>query len=479
MRNSIHNLNERPSIDYNDVDFDALSFDPIQEYQVNHAVIDIPNSTKEQLTLNNIRGTSGPTIPDIINQRKDVKRISVFEHLGTELHKSTSQGLEKFTQNKSINGCRIISNDFQDNDNKTLISESSNAVEINSIIKIDTKVGNLDLKGETCLSELEEIESRKQSRSHSSDSNRRKVIKTSSNFVVVNIEKEGPRSETYQYSAHAHTERIKDKRSILGDRKPEMSNSKNNINEKSSSPNKKQHHSKIKTNTKRSKNGFKVSEDNIDINKLSKMDINSLVAYLSTCSRELDTFLFKHVVIEHMSLFLQVMRKLCESQHYSLVQKALNPLKERKFFDRQDIKDTICELSFQFEDEEMHMLIHLLLLMKGLVYHVNSGPSDLIQPLDSLERCVQKNVKDENQQRDLEFLIQETRDKWNQDNTPFTENKLSTLAILPDLTEIESCESCIVDSDYEDYETEEGYLRRLFMVHRQDFIRPLCRGFMS
>lgn len=114
--------------------------------------------------------------------------------------------------------------------------------------------------------------------------------------------------------------------------------------------------------------------------------------------------------------------------------------------------------------------------MKGLVCHVNTGPSDLMQPLDSLERCVHEKVKDENQQRGLESLIQEIRDKWDPKKTPYTENKLSTLAILPDLIEIESCESSIVDTEYE---TEEGYLRRLFMVHRQDFIRPLCRGLMS
>ncbi|XP_052081592.1 NFX1-type zinc finger-containing protein 1-like [Mytilus californianus] len=247
-------------------------------------------------------------------------------------------------------------------------------------------------------------------------------------------------------------------------------------NVKSRGPNTKQNYNGNKTFTKRSQNGFEASDQKIDIAKLSNMDSDSLAAYLSTCSRELDTFLFKHVVIEHMSLFLQVMCQVCESKHNSLVQKALNPLKERKFFDRQDIKDIICELRLQFDQEQIHMLTNLLVLMKGLVCHVKTGPSDLMQPLDSLERCVYEKVKDENQQRDLESLIQEIRDKWDPEKTPYTENKLSTLAILPDLIEIQSCESSIVDTEYE---TEEAYLRRLFMVHRQDFIRPLCRGLMS
>ncbi|CAC5419182.1 unnamed protein product [Mytilus coruscus] len=111
-------------------------------------------------------------------------------------------------------------------------------------------------------------------------------------------------------------------------------------------------------------------------------------------------------------------------------------------------------------------------LPKYVVIHIAGNDLEKTK----VEKCVQENAKAENRQRDLEFVIPEIRDKWDPENTPNTDNKLSTLAILPDLTEIESCECCIVDSDYE---TEEGYLRRLFMVHRQDFISPLCRGFMS
>ncbi|XP_071151751.1 LOW QUALITY PROTEIN: NFX1-type zinc finger-containing protein 1-like [Mytilus edulis] len=248
------------------------------------------------------------------------------------------------------------------------------------------------------------------------------------------------------------------------------------LNVKSRAQNTRQIYNGNKIFTKKSQTGFEACDQKIDVAKLSKMDTDSLAAYMSTCSRELDTFLFKHEVIEQMSLFLHVMSKLCESNHYSLVQKSLNPLKERKFFDRKDIKDIICKLRLQFDQEHIYILTNLLVLMKGLVYHVNSGPSDLMQPLDSLERCVQEKVENKNQQRDLESLIKEIREKWNPKITPQTENKLFTLSILPNLIEIESCESSIIDHEYE---TEEGYLRRLFMVHRQDFIRPLCRGLVS
>ena len=204
------------------------------------------------------------------------------------------------------------------------------------------------------------------------------------------------------------------------------------------------------------------------------MDTDRLAAYLSICSRELDTFLFKHAVIDQMALFLQVICQVCESKHHSLIQKALSPLKERRFFERQDTKDIICQLCLQFDKEQIHMLKNLLVLIKGLVCHVNSQLSDLMQPFGSLERCVHEKVNDGNQQRDLESLIQEIRDKSDHpEKTPNIENKLSTLPILPDLMEIESCESTSIDSDFS---TEESYLRRLFMVHRQDFIRPLCKG---
>ncbi|XP_076086293.1 uncharacterized protein LOC143056965 [Mytilus galloprovincialis] len=214
----------------------------------------------------------------------------------------------------------------------------------------------------------------------------------------------------------------------------------------------------------------------IDLEKLSKMDTDSLAAHLSTYRKELDTYLFEDLGREQISLLLQVMCQLCECKRKLLVQKALTPLKERRFFDRQDIKNIICELRLQFDEEKIQILKNLLLLMKGLAYHVNTGPADLITPLDSLEVCVSEKLKDENQRKELKTLIQQIKDKWDPENNHCKENKLSTLDILPDLIEIESFASSSIDSEYE---TEESYLRRLFMVHRQDFIRPLCKGLMS
>ncbi|XP_052081591.1 NFX1-type zinc finger-containing protein 1-like [Mytilus californianus] len=248
-------------------------------------------------------------------------------------------------------------------------------------------------------------------------------------------------------------------------------------NSKSNVPSTKQYNCEKKMLTHNSQNGFEASHQKIDIEKLSKMDSDSLAAHLSTYSRELDTFLFKDVRREQMSLFLQVMCQLCKCKREVLVQKALNPLKERRFFDRPDIKKIICELRLQFDEEKIQILQNLLVLMKGLAYHANTGPSDLITPLDSLERCVNEKLKNGNQQSNLKALIQQIRDKWDPAKTLCDENKLSTLSILPDLIEIESsCASSLIDSEFD---TEESYLRRLFMVHRQDFIRPLCKGLMS
>ncbi|VDI09955.1 Hypothetical predicted protein [Mytilus galloprovincialis] len=285
---------------------------------------------------------------------------------------------------------------------------------------------------------------------------------------TVTVQKEDTYSKTQNSSRYSLNE---NQRRNCSDRYQSSSNNKSRYHKT------RQNYNGNKTFTKKSQNGFEASDQKIDITQLSKMDNDSLAAYLSTCSRELDTFLFKHEMIDHMALFLQVMCQVCESKHQSLVQKALNPLKERRFFERKDIKDIICEFRLKFDKENIHMLHNLLVLMKGLVYHVNAGPSDLMQPLDSLERCIDEKVDDENQKEVLESLVLEIRDKWNpQEKTPNTENKLSTLAILPDLTEIETCENVNIDSEYD---TEESYLRRLFMVHRQDFIRPLCRGLVS
>ncbi|CAC5419180.1 unnamed protein product [Mytilus coruscus] len=182
-----------------------------------------------------------------------------------------------------------------------------------------------------------------------------------------------------------------------------------------------QYTSKRKLFRQNSQNGLQ----KIDLEKLSKMDTDSLAAHLSTYRKELDTYLFGDLGREQMSLLLQVMCQLCECKRKLLVQKALNPLKERRFFVRQDIKNIIYELRVQFDEEKIQILKKLLLLMKGLVYHVNTGPADLITSLDSLERCVNEKLKDENQQRELKALIQQIRDKWDSGKTLCNENKLN------------------------------------------------------
>ncbi|XP_071151208.1 LOW QUALITY PROTEIN: NFX1-type zinc finger-containing protein 1-like [Mytilus edulis] len=374
MRNSIHNSNDRPSFDYNDVDFDALSANPIREYEVNHDVIDIPNSTKEQSQLNIIRGSSGTTIRDIINQRKDAKRLSVFKRLGTNPHKSPSRQLEKFTQNIPINDCRITSNDIQDTDNTKQILESSSALETNKTNKMDTVTTIPDII------------------------NQRKDAKRIS--VFERLGKNPHKSPSQQLEKFTQNISINDCRIISNDIQ-DTDNTKP-IHESSSAP---------------------------ETNKTNKMD-----TYVGNMDLKAET---------RLSGFEEIGSRKRSRSHSS-----------------ESDRRKVIKISSNFVGVNIE----------------KEGPSDVIQPLDSLKKCVQENAKDDNRQRDREFVIPEIRDKRDPVNTPNTENKLSTFAILPDLTEIESCGNCIVDSDYE---TEEGYLRRLFMVHRQDFIRPLSRGFMS
>ncbi|VDI09951.1 Hypothetical predicted protein [Mytilus galloprovincialis] len=374
MRNSIHNSNDRPSFDYNDVDFDALSADPIREYQVNHDVIDIPNSTKEQSQLNNIRGSSETTIRDIINQRKDAKRLSVFKRLGTNPHKSPSQQLEKFTQNIPINDCRITSNDIQDTDNTKQIVESSSALETNKTNKMDTVTTIPDII------------------------NQRKDAKRIS--VFERLGKNPHKSPSQQLEKFTQNISINDCRITSNDIQ-DTDNTKP-IHESSSAP---------------------------ETNKTNKMD-----TYVGNMDLKAET---------RLSGFEEIGSRKRSRSHSS-----------------ESDRRKVIKISSNFVGVNIE----------------KEGPSDVIQPLDSFKKCVQENAKDDNRQRDREFVIPEIRDKRDPVNTPNTENKLSTFAILPDLTEIESCGNCIVDSDYE---IEEGYLRRLFMVHRQDFIRPLSRGFMS
>jgi hypothetical protein len=71
-------------------------------------------------------------------------------------------------------------------------------------------------------------------------------------------------------------------------------------------------------------------------------------------------------------------------------------------------------------------------------------------------------------------LIQTIRDIWDNNTSSVTINiDTSELSILPDISEIEDFEHSNIP---ENFDNESEYLTRLFMVHRQDFIRPLCKG---
>jgi hypothetical protein len=65
---------------------------------------------------------------------------------------------------------------------------------------------------------------------------------------------------------------------------------------------------------------------------------------------------------------------------HCLVKKALYYLKERKFFDRQDIKETICTLRKRqittFDENQIHLIKNLMKLISGLSIHLKCGPTE-------------------------------------------------------------------------------------------------------
>lgn len=90
----------------------------------------------------------------------------------------------------------------------------------------------------------------------------------------------------------AHSSNVKNKRDC-------EDHYKSCLNVKSRDQNTGQHYNGITIFTNKSQNEYDASDQKIDIIKLSKMDTDRLTAYLSICSRELDTFLFKHAVIDY------------------------------------------------------------------------------------------------------------------------------------------------------------------------------------
>ena len=226
------------------------------------------------------------------------------------------------------------------------------------------------------------------------------------------------------------------------------------------------------------RNRLSNSSIKMDLLKLSAMDADGLASYLSTYQDDVDSFLLENKSIENIALFLEIFARLCESTSHCLVKKALYYLKERKFFDRQDIKETICTLRNRqittFDENQINLIKNLMILISGLSIHLKCGPTELLPTLDSLELGVLQKISDDAQKNEIMSLIQTIRDIWDNNTSSVTINiDTSELSILPDISEIEDFEHSNIP---ENFDNESEYLTRLFMVHRQDFIRPLCKG---
>ena len=203
------------------------------------------------------------------------------------------------------------------------------------------------------------------------------------------------------------------------------------------------------------------------------MDADGLASYLSTYQDDVDSFLLENKSIENIALFLRIFARLCESTSHCLVKKALYYLKERK-----DIKETICTLRNRqittFDENQINLIKNLMILISGLSIHLKCGPTELLQTLDSLELGVLQKKCDDAQKNEIMSLIQTIRDIWDNNTSSVTINiDTSKLSILPDISEIEDFEHLNIPKNFDN---ESEYLTRLFMVHRQDFIRPLCKG---
>ena len=226
------------------------------------------------------------------------------------------------------------------------------------------------------------------------------------------------------------------------------------------------------------RNRLSNSSIKLDLLKLSAMDAEGLASYLSTYQDDVESFLLENKSIENIALFLEIFARLCESTSHCLVKKALYYLKERKFFDRQDIQETICTLRNRqittFDENQINLIKNLMILISGLSIHLKCGPTELLQTLDSLELGVLQKISDDTRKTEIMSLIQKIRDIWDNNTSSVTINiDTSELSILPDISEIEDFEHSNIP---ENFDNESEYLARLFMVHRQDFIRPLCKG---
>ncbi|KAL3857885.1 hypothetical protein ACJMK2_012514 [Sinanodonta woodiana] len=208
---------------------------------------------------------------------------------------------------------------------------------------------------------------------------------------------------------------------------------------------------------------------------------------LATRSDELSQYLRKDEKCPKLSTLIDILVRCAECKVSTTSKRnVMYILRTSKLFERKDVIDRLKQVrtSPTNSSADDRFLVGLLLVMKAMVDTVNLEENDMTIARSLIESIINHRSKDvslEKQSSLLKAITESFERKQNkrEENREFQgELFAETLPILPDIDIIRQVKETDIPKHElgQKFENDRHYVSHMFILFREDFIRPLCKG---
>ncbi|KAL3857874.1 hypothetical protein ACJMK2_012503 [Sinanodonta woodiana] len=208
---------------------------------------------------------------------------------------------------------------------------------------------------------------------------------------------------------------------------------------------------------------------------------------LATRSDELSQYLRKDEKCPKLSSLIDILVRCAECKVSTTSKRnVMYILKTNKLFERKDVIDSLKQMrtSPTNNSADETFIYGLLLIMKAMIDTVNLEEHDTTIVRSLIESIINHRGKDVSFERQSTFLKAiaesfERKQKKRKENGEFRgELFAETLPILPDIDIIRQVKETNIPKHEigQKFENDRHYVSHMFVLFREDFIRPLCKG---
>ncbi|KAL3857882.1 hypothetical protein ACJMK2_012511 [Sinanodonta woodiana] len=208
---------------------------------------------------------------------------------------------------------------------------------------------------------------------------------------------------------------------------------------------------------------------------------------LATRLNELSQYLSKDEKCPKLSSLIDILVRCAECKVSTTSKRnVMYILRTSKLFERKDVIDRLKQMrtSPTYSSADDIFLVRLLLIMKAMIDTVNLEENDTTIARSLIESIINHHSEDvslERQSTVLKAITEsfERKQKKREENGEYRgELFAETLPILPDIDIIRQVKEIDIPKHElgQKFENDRHYVSHMFILFREDFIRPLCKG---